>query len=236
MKQFASLAALALSAFAAASPAAAGAFINGSFEQPGNVVTLSMHAGSTFLPGWTVVDATPGGDDDVQYSSNSAFGGFGVVSSDGTYMLDLTGNVGRGKGVASNLIDVIAGQTYRVAFDVGAFFVRGQGSFGNATVDLLVNDAAAGNFTNTLGLTTPGSDWERFSYEFTATGPTAKLTFLSSTALTSSNLGVGLDNVTFDRVVATTPGVPEPATWALMLAGFGGAGAMLRSRRRAALG
>jgi len=29
--------------------------------------------------------------------------------------------------------------------------------------------------------------------------------------------------------------VPEPATWALMIAGFGGAGVMLRSRRRVAL-
>lgn len=29
------------------------------------------------------------------------------------------------------------------------------------------------------------------------------------------------------------PGVPEPGTWALMILGFGGAGAMLRSRRRA---
>jgi hypothetical protein len=32
-----------------------------------------------------------------------------------------------------------------------------------------------------------------------------------------------------------TPGVPEPATWALMLMGFGAAGAALRSRRRSAL-
>ena len=32
-----------------------------------------------------------------------------------------------------------------------------------------------------------------------------------------------------------TPGVPEPATWALMLLGFGAAGAALRSRRRSAL-
>ena len=29
-------------------------------------------------------------------------------------------------------------------------------------------------------------------------------------------------------------GVPEPATWAMMLAGFGGMGALLRSRRRIA--
>jgi hypothetical protein len=34
--------------------------------------------------------------------------------------------------------------------------------------------------------------------------------------------------------VVITPGVPEPATWAMMLLGFGGLGAMLRSRRKAA--
>lgn len=31
-----------------------------------------------------------------------------------------------------------------------------------------------------------------------------------------------------------TGGVPEPGAWALMLLGFGGAGAMIRSRRRLA--
>ncbi|MBS0360431.1 MAG: PEPxxWA-CTERM sorting domain-containing protein [Proteobacteria bacterium] len=31
-----------------------------------------------------------------------------------------------------------------------------------------------------------------------------------------------------------TPGIPEPATWALMIMGFGGAGAMMRRRRTAA--
>jgi hypothetical protein len=36
-----------------------------------------------------------------------------------------------------------------------------------------------------------------------------------------------------DAFRPTTPGVPEPATWALMIAGFGGAGAMLRRRRTA---
>jgi hypothetical protein len=33
---------------------------------------------------------------------------------------------------------------------------------------------------------------------------------------------------------STTPGVPEPASWALMLVGFGGLGMALRSRRRPA--
>ena len=44
---------------------------------------------------------------------------------------------------------------------------------------------------------------------------------------------VGIDNVSFavDRVV--DGGVPEPASWALMLLGFAGLGAVMRRRRLA---
>jgi hypothetical protein len=41
---------------------------------------------------------------------------------------------------------------------------------------------------------------------------------------TSSNMSFELDNI-------AVAAVPEPATWALMIGGFGGAGAMLRRRR-----
>jgi hypothetical protein len=37
------------------------------------------------------------------------------------------------------------------------------------------------------------------------------------------------------RIGGITAGIPEPATWAMMLLGFGTAGAMLRTRRRLAL-
>ena len=223
----------AIALLSAAAPAAAAGLINGSFEQPATVTTIALHAANpaqaSFITGWTVVDTTADGDDDVQYFNNSAFGAVGVVGTDGAYLLDLTGDTGRGKGVASDLIGVSSGTAYRVGFDVGAFFVAGYGSFGDATVDLLVNDVLAGSFTNTMSLSSAGSDWQRFTYDFVASGPTAKLTFLSSTALTSSNLGVGLDNVTFDTVGG---GVPEPATWAMMILGFGMAGAAARARRK----
>jgi hypothetical protein len=46
---------------------------------------------------------------------------------------------------------------------------------------------------------------------------------------------VGLDNIRFDvRAIDTGSAVPEPATWAMMIMGFGLAGAGLR-RRRASL-
>ena len=48
--------------------------------------------------------------------------------------------------------------------------------------------------------------------------------YLSSFASTSTG--------TFGGVVTAAP-VPEPATWAMMLVGFGGLGVAMRSRRRA---
>lgn len=46
--------------------------------------------------------------------------------------------------------------------------------------------------------------------------------------------GLAYDNFVFDTPAVTGGAVPEPAAWALMIGGFGMAGAMLRRRRAAA--
>jgi hypothetical protein len=67
------------------------------------------------------------------------------------------------------------------------------------------------------------TNWVNFSVpRFTVAAPTV-LTF--SAVGTSNTFGGYLDNITLSAV-------PEPAAWATMILGFGGVGAMLRSRRR----
>lgn len=77
-----------------------------------------------------------------------------------------------------------------------------------------------------------------------ATGTPRHSTFSFATPLTGSNLSIridltglggssdniGIDNIRFGQGLPVTPGVPEPASWVLLIAGFGLAGGALRRR------
>jgi hypothetical protein len=52
---------------------------------------------------------------------------------------------------------------------------------------------------------------------------------------TSSVISLNATSAGGFQVVSVTPTVPEPATWAMLVLGFGGLGAMLRRRRAPAL-
>lgn len=108
-----------------------------------------------------------------------------------------------------------AAGTYTLTFDLG----------GNARGDIAkTTDFSLGNFSNSLTLNS-GDALGLRTYTFTTTG--GQLVF-SDLAGGNGNIGNILDNVSLASAV------PEPATWAMLLLGFGGIGVMLRGRRRRA--
>lgn len=94
---------------------------------------------------------------------------------------------------------------------------------------LVVKWGAASSVLTKVHPTTVGdptsSGWQEYTATLTPTGGSDTLSFQWQTKPAHF---YGLDNV---QLLAA---VPEPATWALMLVGFAGLGAMVRSRRRVA--
>ena len=110
-------------------------------------------------------------------------------------------------------IQTFAAGTYKLTFDLG----------GNARGDIAkTTDFSLGNFSSSLTLNSSDPLALR-TYTFTTTG--GQLSF-SDLAGGNGNIGNVLDNV------CLISSVPEPATWAMLLLGFGVIGAMLRGTRR----
>ncbi|MBU1378316.1 MAG: PEPxxWA-CTERM sorting domain-containing protein [Alphaproteobacteria bacterium] len=85
---------------------------------------------------------------------------------------------------------------------------------------------SAFNHTGISFLVGPNDAWRVATYTFTTSAAgSAKIYFGTTSA---DNVGPMVDNVSLTAVA-----VPEPATWAMMIMGFGAAGAVLRRRRTA---
>ncbi|HLZ73865.1 DUF642 domain-containing protein [Phenylobacterium sp.] len=230
MKKLTLVAVVSTATLLIAAPAMASPLVvNGSFEAGTYVDRLNPHGdqgamdllpGSTVITGWT----TTGGGDITWVTAPN---GFGIAASDGAFSIDLTGY---GDNPAVNLsgiqqtIATDAGATYLLTFDLG-----GEGQYGLPAGLLASAGAASRQFQTTTGGADSGHNgWTTETLSFVASGASTALTF-------TGNVGqayIGLDNVSVVETAA--PGaVPEPAAWALMIAGFGLAGAALRRRRLA---
>ena len=198
-------------------PAGAATIVNGSFElgtDPGAGFTTQA-PGSSAITGWTV-------------------GGFGVdyiggywQAADGVRSLDLSA---LSSGSVSQAVDTVIGQLYTVTFDLSGNPDAGTGS----KISVVSISGSLPNIeTYTVGASNSRSNmnWETFSYSFTAFATSSLLTFASAVY---SPYGPALDNVsivTGGGGIGST--VPEPASWAFLVAGFGMIG--LASRRRGVL-
>jgi len=117
------------------------------------------------------------------------------------------------------LMTKVGGGTFSVAnLDAGqSWYASNQG----ATLDLTGTRADSSTVTASLGL-----DFMFQNYALNGFDNLVSLSFS-----TTSNGYVAIDNING----AATAAVPEPASWALMLGGFGLVGGAMRSRRKAAV-
>jgi hypothetical protein len=101
----------------------------------------------------------------------------------------------------------------------------GQGSmiFGQSNSMGFAGEGLDNSFFETYGLTTATSVIPGDPPSFQSQTYTTSLGNLVFTSASSAN---------FQAVIPSAGGVPEPASWALMLVGFGGVGSILRSVRR----
>jgi hypothetical protein len=229
----------ALIAFAA--PALANSFINGGFETTTNGGGQLGH--NTDATGWTTIGYnflyTPGSADTTgvvgQYGPNLLWGpndgapnglpatspsGGNFVAADGAFQTAPIEQV---------ITGLTIGKTYTVGFDYG--FAQQEGFSGETVQNWTVSFAGQSATTTTDVLhdyTLPSHDfsgWMHTSYNFVANHATETLSFLAFGSQPVPPFAL-LDGVTF-----TPDTVPEPASWALMLIGFGGMGLAIRRRR-----
>ncbi len=146
----------------------------------------------------------------------------------GSQFMALDGDSAVRGALEQNITGLVNGQTYTLTFDWAADQLADRS--GTTTESLLVSLGSHSQSTVTLTqLSDTASLWYAVTMHFTATdGPNEVLSFLSMGTPDGQPPMALLDNVSL------TNGVPEPATWGLMLVGVAAVGASLRMRRRAA--
>jgi hypothetical protein len=189
-------------------PLRANLITNGSFEQPDSG-SGGFGVGSTALTGWTVIDS-------VIWHVHT--GDYGIVASDGSYSLDLTGYYNYGLGGVEQTISTIPSAVYTIQFDLAT-----NGNNGISEVQV-----SAGSLLDLASVTSSGGvHWTTYSSTFTATGSSTTIDLIGYWCY--SDL-IGLDNVVVE-LDHTSGETPEPASW--WLVGVGTAGVLWRRRRLA---
>lgn len=213
---------------------AADLIVDGGFETPA-VTTAGYQSGFVdYAPGasfggpsgtaWTVV----GSGSNVALTNTAEYTGSAgsptyYNAHSGDQWLDLTGDQDNGARVGvSQSIATDIGTTYQLSFWVGSFVDV------PTSIALEINGVLYGTYANNSAGTSPGQgiSCENFVVPVTATDASTTLSFFFA----GGRSAAGLDDVSFTSP-STTSDVPEPASWALMVGGFGLVGAAMRRRR-----
>lgn len=234
---------LAAALVAGAAPALANSFTNGGFESltngPGQLTNNTTATGWTVANGgYTFVYAAGTIDQPGtlgQYGDNYMWGpnsgsangltgispsGGNIIAFDGAFQVEPLEQI---------ITGLTPGKTYKVGFDYG--FAQQFGFDGDTIQNWSVNFAGQTATTADYNLPNHGfSGWFHNSYNFIANNATETLSFVAYGNLPVPPFAL-LDGVTFSQ---ETGGVPEPSTWAMLIAGFGLVGFSARRRRNTA--
>lgn len=124
--------------------------------------------------------------------------------------------------ISQSISGLVVGKTYTLTFDWGAAQLKNRS--GDITEQLAVSLGGVTQDTGVLAVPSRSfSGWQSEKMTFTATAATETLSFLSIGSPTGLPPMAVLDNVSI--------AVPEPATWAMMILGFGAIGFAMRRRR-----
>lgn len=226
IKYFASVLALAV----ASQAQAANLIVNGDFEA-GNTGFSSDY---TYSPGSNFAAAYTVGSDPRSW--NNLFSTMGDHTTGTGLMMIINGSGDVGDVVwSSGAIGVDAGTNYFFEAFVASVHPASPPSL-SYTVSL---DGGAETTLATLPSTLPTGVWQGFSTNFNTGGATSVELFLRNAQSASFGNDFALDDVTLATTSVVNPGtpgaVPEPATWALMIAGFGAVGGVMRFRPKRSL-
>lgn len=211
----------------AAPAAAANLVVDGDFE------TTAVTAKTTFagnVAGWsggdrlTFIDP-PGSADNGVYLAVD--GPFPATSPAGGNFVEGDGDPTYSSAISQTIAGLTVGRAYHLRFLQAA----GQqlGAHGGTTERWSVSFGDVSQLSNRFHLANGAvGGWQAQFMTFTATGTAEVLAFLA--------VGTphGAPPISFLDGVSLTPGIPEPAEWALFVAGFGIVGVGLRRRERLA--
>lgn len=245
------IAVLAAALLGSGAQAATNLVVNGGFETWGlgansDEFSTQYAPGDGQLQGWTTTGLAfvfvPGDDDAIgRYGSFSFWGpangnnnGLTTSSQGGNY-IGSDADRGFGAPVSQTLSGLVIGKTYDVSFEWAA---AQQANFFGATTEgweVYLTDSNNGQIVNFQTETVNNPEkgfqpWrgERFSFE--ATEASHVLSFFAFGGPGGLPPFALLDNVS-----VVDSAVPEPASWAMLIAGFGLVGAAARRRRQVAV-